>query len=284
MAHRKAALAWLDHGRGIHGSAPRNASSVVIVRDGDHGVEALMVYRPDVTSLGRISFPGGFFEDRDDEPLRWSGPRPTEWAEKLGSDDVGLSRRAAVAAARHVFVETGLLFAGPEGDGIAENVDGADWTGAREQLAVLDISFAEVLANRLYSFRSEALRPLARWMTSDFVHQRVDLRYFAAVLPVGQRCAPLKSRHQRSWLGWVDAALLLEAPHKTAVPQIFAEEGGSIDDFSLGEVATPGVQTVLRMIAEAGSAIGFLTARRDMSVQTPVLEMRNGEPVLVLSR
>ena len=290
QAHRKAALAWLDRGVGIHGSAPRHAASVVVVRDGDRGLEALMMFRPDRPSFGQLSFPGGLLEASDDEPLIWSGPRPTEWAEKLGSEDIGLARRSVVAAARRVFVETGLLFAGSEGDGIAEHVDGADWMLAREQLSDLDISFAEVLSNRVFAFRSELLRPLARWMTSDFVHQRVDLRYFAAVLPVGQRCSPLKTRHKKSWLGWVDAATLLNDPHDTSVPALFAEwreeekqnPDAAAREFNLGEVATPGVQTILHTIARSSSAIGFLSARRDLAVQTPSLEVRDGVPVLVL--
>ena len=287
QAQRKAALAWLDRGVGIHGSAPRHAASVVVVRDGDHGVEALMMFRPDRPSFGQLSFPGGLLEPSDDEPLIWSGPRPTDWAKKLGSEDIGLARRAVVAAARQVFVETGLLFAGSQGDGVAEHVDGADWMLARELLAALDISLAEVLSNRVFAFRSELLRPLARWMTSDFVHQRVDLRYFAAVLPVGQRCSPLKSRAKSSWLGWVDAGTLLENPHDTAVPALFAERYHERDDsspeFNLGEVATPGVQIILEKVAQAGSAIAFLSARRDMTVQTPSLEIRHGDPVLVLN-
>lgn len=263
---------------------------MVVLRDGDHGVEALMMFRPDRPSFGQLSFPGGLLESSDDEPLIWSGPRPTEWARKFGSEDIGLARRAVVAAARRVFVETGLLFAGSDGDGIAEHVDGADWMLAREQLADLDVSFAAVLANRMFAFKSELLRPLARWMTSDFVHQRVDLRYFAAVLPVGQRCSPLKSRAKDSWLGWVDARTLLEDPHGTAVPALFAQRhahpnggrGTSRQEFDLAEVATPGVQTILDLIARSGSSIAFLSARRDTSVQSPSLEVRNGDPVLVL--
>lgn len=282
LAHRKAALAWLDRGVGIHGSAPRHAAAVVVVRDGERGVEALMLHRPERPSLGQLSFPGGLLEPSDDEPLVWSGPRPTEWAKRLGSEDIGLSRRAVVAAARRAFVETGLLFAGSEGDIVAENVDGADWMLAREQLCALDISFAEVLANRLFVFRSELLRPLARWMTSDFVHQRVDLRYFAAVLPVGQHCAPLTPRGQGAWLGWVDAGTLLENPGESPVSALFAGHHGSRQEFDLGEVANPGVQVILELIAQAGSAIAFLSARRDLTVRTPSLEVRDGDPVLVL--
>ena len=107
------------------------------------------------------------------------------------------------------------------------------------------------------------------------------------MLPVGQRCSPLKSRAKSSWLGWVDAGTLLENPHDTAVPALFAERYHERDDsspeFNLGEVATPGVQIILEKVAQAGSAIAFLSARRDMTVQTPSLEIRHGDPVLVLN-
>lgn len=280
--YRKAAAAWLDRGADIHASAPRPAGAVVLVRDGERGVEALMMYRPGRRSMGMLFFPGGHVEPSDDEPLAWSGPSPAHWAHKLGSEDIGESRRIVVAAARHAFAETGTLLAGPEGDGIAESVEGTDWMRSREQLAVLDVSFADVLAKRSLVFRSRLLRPLARWITSDFVHQRVDLRFFAGVIPVGQRVSPLASRRKDSWLGWVDAAALLSDPTATPVPELFRDSFPDPEDFSLAEVTTPGVQAVLEAVAGSGSAIAFLAARREQRTNTPVLEMREGRPVLVL--
>lgn len=277
-AHRKAALAWLDR-EGSLGVAPRRAAAVVVVRDGERGVEVLMLHRPGSPSLGRLSFPGGVTEGIDETPVMWAGPRPTEWARKLGSEDIGLSRRTVVAAARRALVETGLVFAGPQGGGVTENVDGADWMLFRGQLAMLEASLGEVLANRRFVFRTDLLRPLARWMTSDFVHQRVDLHFFAAVLPVGQRATPLASSED-TWLEWVDAATLLTDPAATPVPELLPDARDASGSFVLGEVATPGVQYILELIAASSSAIGFLAARRDMNARTPALDVRDGLPVL----
>lgn len=280
--YRKAAAAWLDRGADVHAAAPRPAGAVVFVRDGEHGVETLMMYRPGRRSMGMLCFPGGHVEPSDEDPLAWSGPHPAQWAHKLGSEDIGESRRIVVTAARHAFAETGALLAGPAGDGIVENVEGADWMRSREQLAVLDVSFADVLAKRSLVFRSQLLRPLTRWITSDFGHQRLDLRFFAGVIPVGQHASPLISRRKDSWLGWVDAAALLSDPTATPVPELFGGGRPGPGEFSLADATTLGVQAVLEAVARSGSAIGFLAARRELRTNSPVLELRENRPVLVL--
>jgi len=287
-AYSKAARAWLDRGLGMHGSAPRHGAATVFVRDGENGVETLMLHRPGRQSMGTLSFPGGITESSDDEPLDWRGPSSADWAHRLLSEDIGLARRSVVAAARKTFVETGVLLAGAPAHGAAENVEGVDWMRSREQLATEEISFADLLAKRSMAFYSECLRPLSHWITSDFVHQRVDLYFFTAAVPVGQRPSPLATQRGRAWLGWVDARALLEDPWSTPVPEIFrsqAEDSGQTDDpwhFELHELTTPGVQCAVEAVADAGSAVGFLAARRDLSARSPRLDLRDGAPVLVL--
>lgn len=287
-AYSKAARAWLERGLGMHGSAPRHGAATVFVRDGEHGVETLMIHRPGRQSMGTLSFPGGITETSDDEPLSWCGPSPAEWAHRLLSEDIGLSRRRVVAAARKTFVETGILFAGTPMYGVADTVEGVDWMRSRELLATEDISFADLLAKRSMAFHSECLRPLSHWVTSDFVHQRVDLQFFAAAVPVGQRHSPLATQRGRAWLGWVDARTLLEDPWSTPVPELFrqqAEDSALTDDprhFEFHELTTPGVQCAVEAVAEASSAVAFLAARRDLRVRSPRLDLRDGEPVLVL--
>ena len=73
-AHAKAARAWLDRGIGLNGSSPRHGAATVFVRDGDRGVETLMLHRPGRQAMGTLSFPGGITETSDDEPLDWRGP------------------------------------------------------------------------------------------------------------------------------------------------------------------------------------------------------------------
>ena len=67
--YRKAAAAWLERGADIHASAPRPAGAVVFVRDGERGVETLMMHRPGRRSMGMLFFPGGHVEPADDDPL-----------------------------------------------------------------------------------------------------------------------------------------------------------------------------------------------------------------------
>ena len=287
-AYAKAARAWMDRGLGLHGSAPRHGAATVFVRDGENGVETLMLHRPGRQSMGTLSFPGGITETSDDEPVAWQGPSPAEWAQKLQSEDIGLSRRRVVAAARKTFVEAGILFAGAPMHGVAEHVEGVDWMRSREQLATQEISFADLLAKRSMAFHSECLRPLSHWVTSDFVHQRVDLQFFAAAVPVGQRHCALATQRDRAWLGWVDARALLEDPWSTPVPELFrqeAEDSAQTDDpreFDFNGLTTPGVQCAVEAVAEASSAVAFLAARRDLRVRSPRLDLRDGEPVLVL--
>lgn len=287
-AYSTAARAWMERGLGLHGSAPRHGAATVFVRDGEHGVETLMLHRPGRQSMGTLSFPGGVCETSDDEPLDWHGPTPAQWADKVLSEDIGRTRRSVVAAARKVFVETGILLAGTPGHGVAESVDGADWMTSRERLAAEEFSFADLLAKRSLTFHSECLRPLSHWITSDFIHQRVDLQFYSAAVPVGQRPVPLATQRGVAWLDWVDARALFEDPWSTPVPELFrrqSEEAGLTDDpwhFDLNELTTPGVQCALEAVAHAGSAVAFLAARRDLRVKSPRLDLRDGEPVLVL--
>lgn len=285
--HRKAAQAWLDREEGVHGSAPRYGAAVVFVRDGSQGVEVLMVHRGDRIVTGSLTFPGGVVEFSDDEPLDWAGANPHEWSCRLLSDDIGHTRRVVVAAARKAFVDAGVLFAGMPGDGVSEHVDGADWMNTREALASGEISFAQVLAKRRLTFYTQMLRPLAHWVTSDFVHQRVDVQYFTSVVPVGQTVSQLDSMKEHTWVGWVNAAQLLEDPESTPIPQrvrSFANphDYDHEDPFRLYEVTTPGVQMILEQVAQTGSSVAFLAARRDNTLRVPQLESRDGEPVLVV--
>ena len=58
-AHAKAARAWLDRGIGLNGSSPRHGAATVFVRDGDRGVETLMLRRGPTSRSPRTSaWPG----------------------------------------------------------------------------------------------------------------------------------------------------------------------------------------------------------------------------------
>ncbi|GEO90795.1 NUDIX hydrolase [Kocuria flava] len=276
--HREAARAWLERGAGIPGSTPVPAAAVVFVRDGEHGVETLLTHRTGSSSLGPVGFPGGPVEAHDDDPLDWAGPTPLEWTRRLGTDDVGRARRAVVAAARKAFEEVGVLLAGPDPMSTVESVEGAEWLRSREALALGDVSLADVLGRRRLVLRSDLLRPLAHWVSSDFVHRRHDVHYFTAVVPDGQTASLLGSRG--TWCGWVDAARAVADPHGTWLGDLVGRPD------TLGrppaELLAPGSLVALESLAECSSAIAFLAKKRRIATLNPVLEEHGGRPVLRL--
>jgi 8-oxo-dGTP pyrophosphatase MutT (NUDIX family) len=276
---RGAAQAWLERGAGIPGSAPSPAAAVVFVRDGDHGVETYLKYRPGNSPLGTVGFPGGTLEPHDDEPLDWAGPSPADWARRLGvEDDLGRARRTVVAAVRKAFEEAGVLLAGSDTMSTIESVEGAEWMRSREALAVGDVSLAQVLGRRRLVLRSDLLKPLAHWITSDFAHRRYDIHYFTAVVPDGQAPSVLESKGV--WGRWVDAAQAVADPAGSWLGDLVGQEdtvGRTIDDLS-----SPGVQCVLESVAECTSAIAFLAKKRAVVARNPVLEVHDGRPVLRL--
>ncbi|WP_156267124.1 NUDIX hydrolase [Kocuria sediminis] len=276
---RGAAEAWLERGSGIPGSTPTPASAVVFVRDGEHGVETYLTYRPGNSPIGTVGFPGGPVEAHDDEPLDWAGPAPTEWARRLGMDgDVSRARRAVVAAARHAFEEAGVLLAGADPMSTVESAEGAEWMSSREALAVGDVSLAQVLGRRRLVLRTDLLRPLAHWVTSDFAHRRYDIHYFTAVVPDGQVPAPLQSKGV--WGRWVEAAEVVSDPVGSRLGDLVGQE--DTVGRSVGDLSSPGVQCVLESVAECSSAIAFLARKRAVVTRNPVLEVRDGRPVLRL--
>jgi 8-oxo-dGTP pyrophosphatase MutT (NUDIX family) len=275
---RKAAEAWLDRGVGLPGSVPKQAAAVVFVRDGDRGVETFLTYRRGNSPLGAVGFPGGSVEASDDEPLDWAGPSPSQWARRLRTDDVGRARRAVVAAVRKSFEETGVLLAGSDAMSTVESVEGAEWMRSREAVALGDMSLAQVLGRRRLVLRSDLLKPLAHWITSDFVHRRYDVHYFTAVVPDGQVASRLESKG--IWGQWVDAAQVVADPVGTWL----GDQAGQDNTVgrSLEDLTSPGVRCVLESVAECSSAIAFLARNREITARNPVLEVRDGRPVLRL--
>jgi len=275
---RDAAQAWLERGAGIPGSTPTPAAAVVFVRDGERGVETFLTHRSGSSPLGTVGFPGGPVEARDDDPLDWAGPAPADWARRLGTDDLGHARRTVVAAVRTSFEEMGVLLAGPDPVSTVESVEGAEWVRSREALALGDVSLAEVLRRRRLVLRSDLLRPLAHWVTSDFVHRRFDIHYFTAVVPDGQLESPLGSTGV--WGRWVDAAQAVADPDGTRLGDLMGRE--DTVGRPLAELVAPGVRCVLESVAECSSAIAFLARKRTVVTRNPVLEVRDGRPVLRL--
>ena len=168
-------------------AAPRPAATVMLVRDGDHGMEVFMLKR--VASMdfapSSMVFPGGGIDGRDDAELPWAGPGVLAWAARLACDD-HKARMLVVAAAREVFEECGVLLASETEAGPLVDAKDPKWRQARDQLNAREISLGELLARNSLLLRTDLLRAHAHWTTPTAEPRRFDTRFFVALMPEHQ--------------------------------------------------------------------------------------------------
>ena len=263
---REAAQAWLEFGERTP-TKPRQASSVVLLKDSPSGVQTFLTYRPGESPLGTVAFPGGTIEAADDDVTDWVGPPPVAWAKSLGTDDIGLAKRHVVAAIRELFEETGILLAGPDESSLVENNAGQEWMRARESIAAQESTFAQLLARYGLALRTDLLKPLNHWTSPDFAHRRFDTRYFAATRPLNQEPTLLSSKGV--WGRWASAADILANRGNTALGDEIAQPDTA--GLVLGELVVPGVEIILEKIAAARGCIAYLNHKRAINEYQPKL-------------
>ncbi len=197
---------------------PRDASTVVVLRDADQGPELLLVERhPGTRFMRRASvFPGGQLDPEDRRvPVRPSlelgrqQPSPGRtWTEA--------DRRAAVAAAaRELCEESGLRVGGV-----------ADDSGC---------SFPERLAEA-GGLASDAFVYFAHWITPSAERRRYDTRFFLARLPPGQVARPdlqetVAARWRTARAALADPQLWLAPPTRRVLEELaqFSDVEAALD-------------------------------------------------------
>lgn len=144
---------------------PRDAASLVLLREAAGGPEVLMGRRPLTARFmpGVYVFPGGAVEEGDFQ-LRSSRPLPDHVAVRLARKaEPALAHALAWAALRETWEETGLMFGGPgKADGVAgcEALNAFAADGLTPDLAGLDY--------------------LMRAVTPRYVPIRFNTRFFIA--------------------------------------------------------------------------------------------------------
>jgi 8-oxo-dGTP pyrophosphatase MutT (NUDIX family) len=192
---------------GATGSEPKQASTVLLLRDGEPGLEVYLLRRTKGMPFagGMTAYPGGGVDPRDaDVEIGWVGPTPAEWATAFGCDEP-TARELVCAAVRETFEEAGVLLAGeaqdPGAAGVVPSVSGDDWEDQRQALLSRDLSLSELLAGRGLALRSDLLRPFAHWITPPVEPRRYDTKFFAAALPVGQEARDVSGEaDEAAWL------------------------------------------------------------------------------------
>ena len=170
---------------------PRDAASVVLLRDAQEGLQVFLLRRASGAGAvlgGAYVFPGGKVDEADALPGTLSHLTRTagQLQPTLNQADLPATRAASlyVAALREAFEEAGVLLAqwqrgAPSAQALA---------GAAERLnggAALP-GLLDELGARL---DADAIVPWSRWVTpkrSSFMTKRFDTRFFVAGLPQGQ--------------------------------------------------------------------------------------------------
>lgn len=158
---------------------PRDASTVVLLRDARHGLEVFLMKRSGLSdTFGEAYvFPGGKLDAHDSSPAALAAldePAPA-LAQRLGepAQSPELAAGLYVAALRELYEEAGVLLsaASSRPAGVAP----ADWQ------AWVDASAAQLAAS--------ALVPWSRWITPRMAalsKKRFDTRFFLALAPSDQ--------------------------------------------------------------------------------------------------
>ncbi|WP_084773701.1 NUDIX hydrolase [Nonomuraea candida] len=238
----------------------REAATVVLLRPGP---EVYLLRRKATMAFaaGAYVFPGGSVDVRDtDQAVAWAGPSPAEWGEIFHAGE-GVARGLVCAAVRETFEESGVLLAGPGPDSVVADTTGDDWEADRLALIDHSLAFADFLARRGLVLRSDLLKPWSHWITPEMEHKRFDTRFFAAVLPEGQRTRDVGGEADR--VVWQRPAEALELAHK-------------------GEIfLMPPTYATLSELAAHDSVAGVLAEQREITPIMPRAVEIGGEMRLV---
>ncbi|MEU6203917.1 NUDIX hydrolase [Micromonospora musae] len=238
-------------------AAPRVAATVLLLRPAGTGFEVYLIRRVAAMAFGGMyAFPGGGVDRSDSEThLNWAGPTPAEWGERLGLA-ADAAQAVVCAAAREVFEEAGVLLAGTDPASVLGDVSGDDWEAARVALEKREIGFAELLAERRLTLRSDLLLPWSRWITPEFEPRRFDTYFFVALLPDGQRTRDVSREADRTlWIPPAAARARAEAGELNMLPPTLV---------TLGQVAAA---------ADLAGVVRAATTRDAATPVTPRLEL-----------
>ncbi|GAA4907716.1 NUDIX hydrolase [Streptomyces coeruleoprunus] len=234
---------------------PRRAATVLLLRDGARGPEVHMLRRRTSMAFagGAYAYPGGAVDPRDEQPVRWAGPSPADWAARLGVGTPAEAQAVVCAAVRETYEEAGVLLAGPTPDSVAGDTTGDDWEADRAALVARELSFAEFLDRRKLVLRSDLLGAWARWVTPEFEPRRYDTWFFVAALPAGQRTRNASTEADRTvWIRPADAAAgydrgeLLMMPPTIATLRALTPYGTPLD-----ALAAAGTRDLAPVLAQA---------------------------------
>jgi len=165
-------------------ATPELAATILLLRDGDAGLEVFMMVRhADVSAFaGAAVFPGGKVDPGDGEAALRAH---CDGGEALSEAELAL----CIAAIREAFEECGILFARAEGDAdiIASRPLQRIEAGWRQRLADDDATMLELCRAERLRLGVDLLVPFAHWITPRTQPRVFDTHFFLAAAPAHQR-------------------------------------------------------------------------------------------------
>lgn len=209
---------------------PRPAATIILLRPGPEGPEALLVRRARNAGFvpGAWVFPGGRVDPEDGAPdvvARLHGATPDAVSARLGfPPGTGQGAAYVVAAVREAFEETGILVGcaadgGPLPSNPGPGTGAATLAGLRRSLLDGRSAFAEVLAATDAWIQTASLEYISHWITPAAEPKRFDTRFFAAVVP-GETGVEVDGTEVTD-ATWVTPAEALERHGAGELPMIF---------------------------------------------------------------
>lgn len=211
---------------------PRLSASVLLLRDDEDvpAIEVFMQHRRASMAFapGVWVYPGGGVDpgDADIESEIATAPE-TGTLPDVGVDAAQAHLMVCAAAAREVFEECGVLFAGRGADHLHTDASDPHWETRRAAVLGRSMSFAQMLRQESLVLRADLLTPVARWITPEYEPRRYDTFFFAARMPAGQQADGRTTEAYSS--RWSTAAAALQqhrAGPGTLMPptQVLAEQ------------------------------------------------------------
>lgn len=187
---------------------PRNAATVVLLRDTSVGLEVFLVKRHGLSDVlgGAYVFPGGKLDDSDAllDPQTRLDSHPNDLHAALGEPEITPTMASAlfVAALREAFEESGVLF--------CKGITAALTADAAQRLRQ-GISFNQVLSDLSLRLHLGAIAPWSRWITPrmpSVTNKRFDTRFFIAAIPQDQVAA--HDNHETTQSAWLSPRTALQ--------------------------------------------------------------------------
>ncbi len=192
----------------------RKAATILLLRQGNAGVEVFMVQRPGRGIFPNLHvFPGGKVDPADDDLSHLcEGLNDFRASAQLGLANGGL--RYWVTAIRECFEECGVLlayrhrrpFEASDGD------EQARFDDYRKALAAGGEDLSTLAERERLRLATDRVLYFSHWITPATAPARFDTRFFAAAMPEGQRALGLSGETVAGvWVRAVDALAHFDA-------------------------------------------------------------------------